>query len=296
MNKNKILLANLVCSLKIDCLLLMLRCFFYKGNYIYALNYHSTPENESSALEQQLIFYKKYFSSVGISDLDRFFENRKWHKDKPGLILSFDDGLRSNFNIAVPLLEKYGFTGWFFIPTDFPGVPVDEQITFVNSHAAYEREDYKDGRITMTWNEIQQLDKKHVIGCHTKTHHRMVASTSKHSLHQEIIVSKRILEEKLGHAVNIFCWVGGEELSYSAQGAQAIREATYKYSFMTNCMPITIHTNPLQLQRYNVETSWPINLVKFAFSGILDLLYIPKRKRVNNLTSKQITFSKMEGL
>ena len=285
MNKKKIILANVICTLKIDYLVLVLRNFFYKNNYIYAINYHDTPEIESSTLEQQLIFYKKHFSDVGNSDLDQFFENRKWHKDKPGLILSFDDGLRSNYEVAAPLLEKYGFTGWFFIPTDFPGVQVNEQITFMNNHSISPRVNYNDGRMAMTWNEIKQLDKKHVIGCHSKTHHRMVASTKKNKLQSEIIESKRILEEKLSHTVDMFCWVGGEEFSYSSQAAQTIREAKYKYSFMTNCMPITIHTNPLQLQRNNVETSWSINLVKFALCGIMDLLYMPKRKRVNKLTS-----------
>jgi peptidoglycan/xylan/chitin deacetylase (PgdA/CDA1 family) len=286
MNKKKIMLANVISTLKIDYLLLTLRNFFYKGNYIYALNYHDTPKIENSTLEQQLIFYKKHFSDVSISDLDQFFKNRKWHKDKPGLILSFDDGLRSNYEIAAPLLEKYGFTGWFFIPTDFPGVQVNEQITFMKNNRIGARVNYNDGRMAMTWNEIQQLDKKHVIGCHSKTHHRMVASTTKNKLQSEIIESKRILEEKLGHSVDTFCWVGGEELSYSSQGALTIREAKYKYSFMTNCMPITIHTNPLQLQRNNVETSWSINLVKFALCGVMDLLYMPKRKSVNKLTSK----------
>jgi len=286
MNKKKIILANVISTLKIDYLLLTLRNFFYKGNYIYALNYNETPEFESFKLEQQLIFYKKHFSDVSISDLDQFFKNRKWHKDKPGLILSFDDGLRSNYEIASPLLEKYGFTGWFFIPTDFPGVQVNEQIKFIKKHRIATRVNYNDGRIAMTWNEIQQLDKKHVIGCHTKTHHRMLASTTKDKLQSEIRESKRILEEKLGHSVDTFCWVGGEELSYSSQAAQTIREAKYKYSFMTNCMPITIQTNTLQLQRNNVETSWSINLVKFALCGIMDLLYMPKRKRVNKLTSK----------
>ena len=64
------------------------------------------------------------------------------------------------------------------------------------------RVNYNDGRMAMTWNEIQQLDKKHVIGCHSKTHHRMVASTTKNKLQSEIIESKRILEEKLYNIFN----------------------------------------------------------------------------------------------
>ena len=285
MNKKKILLANTLCLLWIDRLLLLLRNLYYKGNYIYALNYHDTPESESSALEQQLIFYKKHFTSVNQSDLTHFFENKKWHKDKPGLILSFDDGLRSNFDVAAPLLEKFGFTAWFFIPSDFLDVPIDEQITFAKNHSINVRQSYKDGRVAMNWKEMRQLDKNHVIGCHTKSHKRMEASTTETQIHQEIVLSKKILAEKLGHQIDIFCWVGGEEKSYSSQGARAIREAKYKYSFMTNCMPIKTDTNPHQLQRNNVETSWSINLVKFAVSGVMDLLFFPKRKRVNYLTA-----------
>ena len=82
MNKKKILIANTLCSIGIDHLLLLLRKYFYKGNYIYALNYHDTPEHESSSLEQQLIFFKKHFSNVNQSDLNLFFANKEWHKSK----------------------------------------------------------------------------------------------------------------------------------------------------------------------------------------------------------------------
>ena len=290
MNKKKILLANILCFTGLDYLLLLLRKYCYKGNYIYALNYHDTPEHESSSLEKQLIFFKKHFSNVNQSDLNLFFANKEWHKDKPGLILSFDDGLRSNFDVAAPLLEKYGFTAWFFIPTDFLDVPISEQFEFANNHSicirSCVRKSYRDCRLAMTWDEVMQLDKNHVIGCHTKSHKRMEASTTETQISQEIVLSKKILEEKLGHQIEIFCWVGGEEQSYSDVGARAIREAKYKYSFMTNCMPIKTDTNPHQLQRNNVETSWSINLVKFAVSGVMDLLYFPKRKRVNYLTAE----------
>ena len=285
MNKKKIFLANTLSFIGIDEILLFFRKYFYKGNYIYALYYHDTPEHEISSLEQQLFYFKKHFSSVNQSDLNLFFANKEWHKDKPGLILSFDDGLRSNFDFAAPLIEKYGFTAWFFITTDFLDVPISEQFEFAKNHSITVRKSYRDSRLAMTWDEVRQLDKNHVIGSHTKSHKRMEASTTETQIHQEIALSKKYLEEKLGHQVDIFCWVGGEEQSYSAQGAKAIREANYKYSFMTNCMPIKTDTNPLQLQRNNIETSWSINLARFSVSGVMDLLYYPKRKRVNNLTA-----------
>ena len=53
-----------------------------------------------------------------------------------------------------------------------------------------------------------------------------------------------------------------------------IAKSGYNYSFMTNSSPITKKTNPLQLQRTNVETFYPFEMVKFQMCGILDLFIL----------------------
>lgn len=50
--------------------------------------------------------------------IDAFKIETKWggrycFKDKPGILLTFDDGLTANASVAAPLLKKYGFTGLF---------------------------------------------------------------------------------------------------------------------------------------------------------------------------------------
>lgn len=258
--------------------------------YIRAINYHDTPAGTAHNFEKHLQFYRQHFSPVSLSDLNRFFESKEWWKDKPGLIISFDDGHRNNYDVAAPLLEKYGFTGWFFVPVDYINTPPKEQKEFASKHnfaplnSQTWQEGYEDGRVALSWDELRELDKKHVIGCHTRSHHRMFASTSPEQLNNEIIEAKHILEQELQHSIDIFCWCGGEKNTYSSEAARYVRRAGYRYSFMTISAPILPSTDRLQLHRTNVESHMHINNVKFWLTGLMDVLYTPKRRQVNRIT------------
>jgi hypothetical protein len=110
--------------------LLLARFFFVSGlGYLFAnvqrllprkghirvVYCHGTPQRHLPGFEEQLRFYRRRYDDVSLADLDRFFASRRSTKKRPGLIISFDDDLRSNFH-AAPLLERYKFTGWFTVP------------------------------------------------------------------------------------------------------------------------------------------------------------------------------------
>jgi len=269
----KVILTNFIERIKILDLLLWLQRKLFKGCYIRVINYHGTLKEFQDNFERQLSFYKKYFCSVNLEDLENLL-NGKWEKEKPGLIISFDDGLKSNYDVAMPLLEKYGFIGWFFIPVGLIGTGKCKDFHHTgNKDCSY-----------MSWREITKLNKNHIIGCHTLTHCRLSNEISNEKLEQEIVESKKILENKLNIKNNIFCWVGGEERTYTIKAAKYIREAGYKYTFMTNNKLIFPGENRFQLQRTNIEVDWPLSLVKFYLSGIMDIIYIGKRNRVNKIT------------
>ena len=78
-----------------------------------------------------------------------------------------------------------------------------------------------------------------------------------------------------------FVWVGGEEKNYNPKAASEIEASTYEYAFTTNAGRISEVTNPFQLGRINVESTFPLNLVRRQLSGLVDLQYARKRKRVN---------------
>jgi peptidoglycan/xylan/chitin deacetylase (PgdA/CDA1 family) len=235
--------------------------------YVRALNYHDVPADMADAFEEQLRFYARHFEPVGYRDLMSLHAGR-WPHSRPGLLLTFDDGLRSHAEVVAPLLERHGMTGWFMVPTGvLDGSP----------HTVREP--------TLAWDDLRRLDGRHVIGSHTYGHRRLEASLGVADLSREIGEAKRALEEGLSHEVTVFAWVGGEEWSYSAAAASAIRDAGFTVGFMTNSRVIRPGCELLQLQRTNVEASYPPALMRFSLSGIVDAIYTGKRRRVNRLTA-----------
>lgn len=254
----------------------------YYGNHVRVINYHDTPESDISNFENQLVFFKKYYTPISDQDLDGFYKGTFKLYYKPGLLLSFDDGYRSNYDFAIPKLNKYGFRGWFFIPTI--ALLDSLEISKIQVKDVKPLNSYSDGRYLMNSIEIKEISNNHMIGSHTHTHHRMKADDKLERLVNEIIGSKLNLESHLNKPIESFCWVGGEEFTYTNNAAKMIKKAGYKYSFMTTAYPIKSNQSSLQIQRTNIEINYPLYLVKFQLGPIMDLYYWAKRKRVLKIT------------
>lgn len=240
----------------------------YKGRFVRVVNYHATPLANASGLEEQLRYFREHYQPMCPEDLPAFLDGQ-WRGDMPGIILTFDDGLRSNFDIAKPLLERHGFRGVFFVCPGLVG-----------------QRDSKRGEFYMDRDAVVALRERHFVGCHTLSHRRLSEDLDATEVQREVVESKARLEEILSAEVDSFCWVGGEEYAYSAAAADAIRRAGYRYAYMTNCLPLLSGADPLQIQRTNVESHWLLSEVRFYLSGLMDLYYFPKRRRVARKVAK----------
>ncbi len=239
--------------------------------FVRAVNYHVVAAEDAASFEKHLQYYAENFVPVDLETLENFLQIGEWRAARPGLIISFDDGHRSHFETAAPLLEKYGFTGWFFVPVGLMNL-AENRITNQAKQDA------------LTIEQLKYLDSRHVVGSHTQTHLRLHKSVAPQQLEFEIGGSRRRLETLLRHEISAFCWVGGEEENYSREAARLVKNF-YRYSFMTNNFVIGAHANPLQLQRTNIEAENPLSLVRFQLSGLMDVFYTAKRRRVNRLTA-----------
>lgn len=275
MRRAKSLLISASCALRVPQLGHRLQRV--RGPFARAVNYHSVPREAANSLRTQLEYYHRQFVPCARSDLQALFD-RRWPYDLPGIILTFDDGLANNAEVAAPLLERYGFTGWFCVPTGFLDCPLDLQASFAQEYSITAP------GVAMSWEQVRLLAERHVLVAHGHRHRRLSASLSEKELREEIFLPKCRIEEETGQPCEAFCWIGGEEWAYSRRAAELIVQAGYKYAFMTNSSPITAKTHPMQLQRNNVEAHWPVTLVSFQLSGLQDIRYAGKRRRVNHLT------------
>lgn len=174
-------------------------------------------------------------------------------------MLTFDDGIANNYYVAKPLLEEYGFTGYFMCSSDLIGT-----------------EGY------MSYDQLKDLiSNGHIITDHSATHHRMNEDDTEQLLDYEIRESKDKLENELHIPIEIYTWCGGEENHYTKKAYKKIIESGYKYGFMTNSKPVVKGDNPFNIQRINVEAGWPLYLLKFQISGMMDRRFKAKRIRVD---------------
>lgn len=94
---------------------------------------------------------------------------------------TFDDGGVSFFTLAMPILEKYGFKGTFFIATSFIDSP-----------------------LFLTRGQIREIRKRgHVIASHSNTHCENMTLLSYEQMKKEWEVSCNILKDIIGEPVDV---------------------------------------------------------------------------------------------
>ena len=108
-------------------------------------------------------------------------------------IINFDDGYKSQFINAKPILDKYDFKASFFIVCNFAGKSAKQ----MNSSSVINFAGK--GVEQMTWNDIIALyNQGHQIGAHTMNHLQNMTSMPKSELDYEIGHSKQCLA---GHGI-----------------------------------------------------------------------------------------------
>lgn len=115
------------------------------------------------------------------------------------LILTFDDGFADNFWFALEVIKKFNIKPLIFLI-----------VNFINTDILFPR--YKDvGKDRfLTWNEINEMLKYGVeFGSHTLTHPHLT-QISHEKAKEEISISKKIIEDKIGKKVKFFCYPYGE--------------------------------------------------------------------------------------
>lgn len=117
------------------------------------------------------------------------------------IIVTFDDGWRSQYENAIPILTKYHIPATFYIYTGVIGSP-----------------------LYMTWDNLQELVNSGMeIGDHTKSHTRLT-KIDPSRLDEELVQSKHILERNLHIPVTDFAYPYGD---YDSKIIEAVRRAGY---------------------------------------------------------------------
>ena len=182
--------------------------------------------------EAQMKYLKQNgYHVVSIDQLFDFIDYKEQLPEK-SIVITFDDAWRSIFDVALPILIKYGFTSTFFIYTDFIG-----------------------GGKAMTWKQIETLSKIGFdIQCQTKTHRNLAVPNKNESfkeyfesIEMEISYPKNLFKKKLNIDCKFLAYPYGETNNLVIA---LLKKHGYRAAFTVDRKP-----NPFFIDKYRIYRS-----------------------------------------
>lgn len=213
--------------------------FTYDELSIPILTYHKFCLGESTDeytininhFKQQMDYLKKNgYRVISVAQLLECIE-KNFFPEKP-VVVTIDDGYKSVYTLAFPVLKEYGFPATLFLYTDF----------------------LANGSNQLSWSEIKEMAAMGMeIGSHTLSHANLLNQRTNecypdyiNRINKEIILSKTILEKNTGNPVLSFAYPYGV---YSEEIRMLAKKAGYKALLNVNNMNNSIPIDPYSLNR-----------------------------------------------
>lgn len=214
-----------------------------------------------SCFEKHMHYLKN--NNFSIVSFDKLLSNKLINKEY--VIITFDDGLLSNFTNAFPILNKYNYMGTFFLPTKFIG---------------------QDGYLN--WEQIKWMSDKG-MSFHSHAHsHIDLTSLTYSGLKEELVVSKRIIEDKLLKPVDILSIPLGR---YNQKILDAAIEVEYKI-ICTSDHGYNINSRNNIINRISIKNQYSFKIFQklLEFKNSIFVMY-KIRKKLLYLLKKLIGYS-----
>ena len=244
--------------------------------FVRVLFLHETPAGTAHRFREQLAFLRDRFNVIDFEMFKALFDGTaSLPDDRPAAMLTFDDGMASNYDVAAPLLEEAGMRGVFFVVPHFSLCDEDAAREFYVERIRNRRP----GLTSMTPEQIRDLSERgHTIGNHTLTHARL-SETPASSLESEILKSAEIIESWVGRRVEAFSW----PFRWDAITPEAHRVAAarHPYCFSPCSGRVDLQTDsPALVWRTSVESSYDMAEFGFKCSRLADRISAHLRRRV----------------
>lgn len=212
-----------------------------KPQTVPILMYHELGENASSLyvrdseFKEQMAYLKENnYRVVTLSQAYRMLKNSE-PMDKT-VVITFDDGYKTFYEKAWPVLSEYKFPATVFVIANFSTYP---------NYLSWERM----SKLYAGWMEI---------GSHSQTHPSLPKTSRAHG---EIFESKSMIQNHLQVPCEVFCYPGG---FFNAKVTGLVKEAGYTLAVTTQPGKASLSNDPVKLPRVRIPRG--MSLQNFAKS------------------------------
>jgi peptidoglycan/xylan/chitin deacetylase (PgdA/CDA1 family) len=200
------------------------------------------------SFEYQMNFLRRHgFHVIGFEELvEGIEEGQQFARNT--VVLQFDDGYEDNYQYAFPILKKYSFPAMIFLISDKIGAPG-----------------------FLTWDQVKEMEKYDIkAGAHTR-HHVYLPRVSLAQAKEEIVGSKKVIEDHLGHRIDFFAYPSG---GFTPEIKQILRDAGYEAAVTTNRGKDKFNNDLFELKRIhmnNTDDEYSGLILWFKLSGYYNL-------------------------
>lgn len=220
-----------------------------------------------SQFEKHLKYLKqKGFETITFKDLLNNKYKDRFNREKKQIILTFDDGYTDNYNYAFPLLKKYGFKCVIYLLSHLNYNKWDVEVK--------ENPEHKFDLMDMSM--IKEMEEYGIeFGGHTKTHPKL-ATLPIEIAQEEILTSKKVLEEKLGHALISFAYPYG---NLNEDVKKIVKNSGYNFAVATDSGDISFSEDLFQIRRIGIFSTNNFFTFKRKVSGKYNFIKIKREKK-----------------
>lgn len=249
-----------------------------RTSIVRVLYFHATPSYQAEGLRRHLAWLHAHFRIIDFPTFEQLLERASAvPENRPSLLLTFDDGVASNYDVAAPLLEEAGLRAVFFVVPEFSLQSGEAARRFCR-----ERIRQRHLETAMTPQQIADLAARgHTIGNHTFSHANLLKARPAEYEH-EIVESAAVIESWIGRPVNTFAW----PFTWKAITPAAYRLAAdrHRYCFAP-CAGRTYggDGSPWLIWRTNAEAHFRAGELRFQCSGLADRASAARRRQLSQL-------------
>lgn len=169
--------------------------------------------------------------------------------DRNLVAISFDDAYQDFYTNAYPILKQYSYPSVVYVVS---GLVAKDNV--------WDAENESDRKPLMDWQTIREVSEHGVqIGSHTISHPRLT-TLSVASLREELVKSRKELEERLNQPVDHFCYPYGD---HNEQVKDEVRKAGYRSAVVTQRGHVEQGYDPYALRRIPIKLT--TNPASFLF-------------------------------
>ena len=249
------------------------------NNQLRVINIHNIDQNQFSELEMLILDLKKNSWQFITPTEFLLLKNNPNNILGKNVLVTFDDGYKSQYEFAKIILKKYNIKAIFFVINDFVLIKDEYKNNFIKNKLFPNTINMDISKFdNMKLSQLKELiDDNHIIGAHTKSHRRLSNIKNENELKDEIIVAADELQSLLNYKIKNFAYTFGDINSINKL---SINLASKRFDFIFSGLRGNNLKKSKIVAREAINFYSDITLNHAILNGIYDLFYKTKLNKL----------------